>query len=89
MEEPKPKERYLHFKGKEYEVIAIARDCDNPERKIVVYKQLYESQNPFGTIWTRSLEDFLGNKEFKEETNILGRIFKPGEKVKKFQKIVR
>lgn len=55
---------YQHFKGKDklYQVIALARDCENHEKKVVVYKQLYESEFPKGTIWTRSLEDFLGEK---------------------------
>ena len=85
MDEPKPGEKYLHFKGKEYEIIAIARDCDNKDRKIVVYKQLYKTPElPIGTVWTRSLDDFVGDKEFKEDTTINQRLFKKGDRVKKF-----
>lgn len=84
MEEPNPGERYLHFKGKEYEIIAVANDCDNPGKKIVVYKQLYQSENPVGAVWFRSLEDFVGYKEFKENTTINGKLFRAGEKVKRF-----
>jgi hypothetical protein len=84
MEEPIPGRKYLHFKGKEYEVIAIAKDCEDPARKFVVYKQLYESKTPIGTVWIRSLEDFVGNKEFKEDTDINGRLFRMGERIKKF-----
>ena len=50
--------KYLHYKGKEYDVIGIARDCDNLE-EIVVYKALYSSQD-FGdnALWVRRKEDF-------------------------------
>jgi hypothetical protein len=76
-ENPKPGEKYRHFKGKDkvYEIIAIARDCDNPDRKDVVYKSLYDGKFPFGTIWRRSLEEFVGFKELN------------GEKIKRFIKI--
>jgi hypothetical protein len=84
MEEPKPGEIYLHFKNKKYEIIAIALDCEIRTKKIVVYKQLYESENPAGTIWVRSLEDFVGEKEFGEDTEINGRVFRKGERVKRF-----
>ncbi|VVB82971.1 Uncharacterised protein [uncultured archaeon] len=75
IEEPKSGEKYRHFKGEDkiYEVIVIARDCDNHEKKFVIYKNLYETEEiPFGTIWSRSLEDFCGYKEVN------------GEKVKRF-----
>lgn len=87
MERPKSGEKYLHFKGKEYEVLAVALNCEDPLKKVVVYKQLYESENPIGTIWVRSLEDFASDKEFKQETKIGERIFKAGERVKKFKLI--
>ncbi len=45
--------RYLHFKGKEYEVLHIALDCDT-QKPYVVYRALYGT---FG-VWLRSLEDF-------------------------------
>ena len=76
---PKPKEQYKHFKGesKIYQIEAIARDSKNPEREIVVYKQLYDSENfPIETIWVRELNDFMGKKEFED-----------GTKVKRFVKI--
>jgi len=78
MEEPKQGEKFKHFKGenKIYEVIAIARDCENPEKKIIVYKQLYDSEKfSKGTIWIRELNDFCGFKEIN------------GNKVKRFVKI--
>ena len=84
MEEPKPGWRYLHFKGGEYEVIAVGRDCHNSGKKVVVYKQLYNSEHSKGTIWVRSLEDFLGDKKFEEDVVINGRTYKTGENVKRF-----
>jgi hypothetical protein len=77
MEEPKhPKIEgvYRHFKGEErlYRVKRIARDCDNPEKKVVVYENLYEGDFPKGTCWIRELEEFMGFKELN------------GEKIKRF-----
>jgi hypothetical protein len=56
---------YRHFKGPEkiYRVLNIALDCEDPQRKIVVYEQLYATKDlPIGTIWARPLEDFVGAK---------------------------
>jgi len=66
--------KYRHFKGGEYEVIVVARDCENPGRKIVVYRALYASEDfDVGQVWTRSLEDFVGFKVVD------------GEKIKRFE----
>ena len=48
-----PAGRYLHFKGKHYEVLYTARHCDTGE-DFVVYRALY---GDFG-IWIRPLADF-------------------------------
>ena len=40
--------KYKHFKGKEYEVIAIAKHSETME-EMVVYKALYEG----GGVWVR------------------------------------
>jgi len=67
---------YRHFKkGDEYEVLWVARDCENPQRKIVVYRGLYDHPQ-FGpnAVWTRDLEDFVGFKEMPD-----------GKKVKRFE----
>lgn len=45
--------RYLHFKGKEYEVIGIAKDSESLE-DVVVYRALYNN----GELWIRSLKNF-------------------------------
>lgn len=72
-EEPKPGERYRHFKGEEkiYEIIAVAKNCDNPEKKIVIYRNLYLTEDlQFGVIWARSLENFCGYKTLENGAKI-------------------
>lgn len=53
--------RYRHYKGKEYEVIGIARHSETLE-PLVVYRALYESPE-FGdkAIWARPARMFLGS----------------------------
>ena len=43
-----PKGKYRHFKGNEYEIVCIARDCESTQ-PLVVYKALYGD----GMIWVR------------------------------------
>ncbi len=73
MEEVKIDGLYRHFSGKEYRVIAIARDCNKPDLIRVVYKALYESPK-FGKnqVWTREISDFVGNKD-QGEGNLVKR----------------
>ncbi len=61
MREVKVGGKYKHYKGNYYEVIAVARDSENPEKELVVYKALYDSPD-FGKnqIWVRPKEEFLG-----------------------------
>lgn len=78
MEEPQSGEKYRHFKGEDkvYEIMAVARDCEDPQKKHVIYKSLYEKEDfSKGTIWSRPLEDFIGFKELD------------GNKIKRFTKI--
>ena len=87
MKEPLPGEIYQHFKGedKKYKIIAIAIDCDNREKKVVVYEQLYGGNGfPIGQRWTRALEDFVGFKIFDKDEQIGEKLFKKGERVKRF-----
>lgn len=64
---PKVGERYCHYKGNEYEIIAIAHHSETLE-ELVIYKALYESEDfPYGTIWARPLAMFL------EEVEVNGR----------------
>lgn len=70
MREPKPGEKYIYFKGadKIYEIIAVARNSDNPEEKLVIYKSLYNDKVfSKGTIFSRSLENFCGFKELEDK----------------------
>lgn len=54
---PQPGSRWKHFKGTVYTVDAISRDCENPNRFLVVYSD--SDQN----VWVRELSDFLGTHE--------------------------
>ncbi len=60
MREIKIGKKYKHYKGNFYEVIAMARDSEDPQKELVIYKGLYDSPE-FGPnpIWVRSKEDFL------------------------------
>ncbi len=52
--------RYRHFKGKEYEVLGVARHSETLE-KLIVYRALYDS-GEFGpnALWLSPKEMFLG-----------------------------
>lgn len=47
--------RYRHFKGREYEVIGVARDSETMQ-EMVVYRALYGERG----LWVRSAEMFGG-----------------------------
>ena len=50
---------YRHYKGKEYEVLAMALHSETLE-SMVVYKPLYETPDvPPGTLWVRPAAMFL------------------------------
>jgi len=51
--------KYRHFKGKEYEVIGVAKHSETLE-DFVVYKALYGDND----IWIRPLNMFLEEVEF-------------------------
>ncbi len=57
------KGKYRHYKGKEYEVIGIARHSETLE-ELVVYKALYQTDGE--NLWARPL------KMFAEEITIDG-----------------
>ena len=57
------KGKYRHYKGKEYEVIGIARHSETLE-EMVVYKALYQTDGE--NLWVRPL------KMFTEEITIDG-----------------
>ncbi len=76
MREIKVGAKYKHYKGNSYEVIAVARDSEDPPKELVVYKALYDSPE-FGNnqVWVRSKEDFLA------------KVTKDGKKIDRFDKI--
>lgn len=57
------KGKYRHYKGKEYEVLGIARHSETLE-ELVVYKALYQTEGK--NLWVRPL------KMFTEEITIDG-----------------
>lgn len=64
--------KYKHYKGKEYEVVGIARHSETLE-ELVVYKALYQKEGE--NLWVRPLKMFL------EEVQV------GDEKVKRFEYI--
>jgi hypothetical protein len=50
--------RYRHYKGNEYEVIAIARHSET-EEKLVIYRKLYDDQSMWVRPYGMFLEDVL------------------------------
>ncbi|WP_185266577.1 DUF1653 domain-containing protein [Halopseudomonas xiamenensis] len=56
--------RYRHYKGKDYQVIDIARHSETGER-LVVYRTLYGEYD----LWVRPLEMFTGNVEVEGKTH--------------------
>lgn len=61
--------KYRHFKGKEYEVIAVAKHSETLE-DVVVYKALYGERG----IWVRPLE--MWNEEVEYEGKMVRRFVK-------------
>jgi len=51
--------RYRHYKGKDYEVIGVARHSET-EEELVVYRCLYGD----GSLWVRPLAMFCESVEF-------------------------
>ena len=52
--------KYLHYKGKSYEVLGVAKNSEKPEEEYVVYRALYDSAE-FGdkAMWIRPKAMFL------------------------------
>ncbi|HBG81231.1 TPA: DUF1653 domain-containing protein [candidate division CPR2 bacterium] len=51
--------RYLHYKGKEYEVIGVARNSETFE-ELVIYRGLFESpEYGLTALWVRPKSMFL------------------------------
>ena len=59
--------KYRHFKGREYEVIAVAKDSENL-KPMVVYRALYGE----GQVWVRPMDMF---EEIIERDGVVYRRF--------------
>ena len=59
--------KYEHYKGKEYEVIGLARHSETLE-ELIIYKALYHSQE-FGdnALWARPKSIFFENITINEK----------------------
>ena len=68
--------RYRHYKGKEYEVIGVAKHTETLE-DLVIYRALYKSEEfGDGALWARPVAMFL-------ET-----VMVDGKEISRFQHIV-
>lgn len=54
---------YRHYKGKEYEVLEIAKNHDNDKDELVIYRSLEDE-----TIWSRSKKEFLEKVELDKKS---------------------
>ncbi len=59
MNEPRPG-RYQHYKGKFYEVLAVAHHSETLE-ELVVYKALYKTEFGENSWWVRPKKMFIEN----------------------------
>jgi hypothetical protein len=62
---PQPNEKYKHFKGNEYVILALAKHSETLE-DIVVYQALYGE----GQVWVRPLHMFLDMKTLEDGTQV-------------------
>lgn len=53
--DPLPGERWRHFKGGEYEIVAVAKGTWTDHPRYVVYRAAD------GTVWVRPLAEFMGS----------------------------
>jgi len=58
--------KYQPYKGKQYEVIGLARHSETLE-ELVVYKALYESEFGDNALWVRPKKMFLEMVEIEGE----------------------
>ncbi|NPE26432.1 DUF1653 domain-containing protein [Methanococcoides sp. SA1] len=68
-------EVYSHYKGGEYEIVAVARDSVDSTKRVVVYRALYDDEK-FGKdqVWVREMKEFCECVVVK------------GERVRRFEK---
>jgi hypothetical protein len=65
MNTPKPTDIYKHFKGNQYQIIALAKHSETLE-DMIVYKALYGE----GQIWARPASMFTDIKTLEDETQV-------------------
>lgn len=58
-------QRYKHFKGHIYEILNIAYDTENPNKKYVVYKNIEDHK-----VWVREYEMFTSKVDKEKYPNI-------------------
>jgi hypothetical protein len=63
---------YKHYKGKRYLALSLATDCEDIDKRYVIYITLYENET--STVWSREVTDFMGYKTLEK-----------GKKVKRFE----
>lgn len=59
---------YKHFKGNKYLALMLSTDCEDIDKKYVVYIALYENEN--STVWSREVTDFMGYKTLEDGTKV-------------------
>lgn len=57
--------RYLHYKGKSYRVVGVAKHSETLE-ELVIYEALYD--NDLGRLWARPKNMFLSTVEIEGQT---------------------
>ena len=65
MNTPQIGERYRHFKGNEYQIVALAKHSETLE-DMIVYKALYGE----GQIWVRPAHMFCDIKTLEDGTQV-------------------
>ena len=60
---------YKHFKGDYYKVLTIGKDSEDLQ-DMVVYISLYYKPEKESRVWIRSLQDFMGMKEFEDGSKV-------------------
>lgn len=57
--------KFKHFKGGIYEVIALAKDCDDPNRELVIYRSMSDQQT-----WARNMDEFTNMALLPDGTHV-------------------